>query len=482
MTRTSAKTEKSGRPSKPQRFEVDITNLNDEGIGIGQFENKEVWVTGALPGEKVLVTRQNEGQRRIIGRLQKVITRHPQRISPPCSHAKHCQGCSLVQLEYSAQLRFKKEKIQSVFSHYPSLKKAKIAEVIPAPNPLGYRTNAKLVLAKQRGKVHIGLYRRGTHEVIDIGDCPLHHPLLNKVVQVVREEVQRQKVFVYDPKTGRGLLRYLAVKVAPESEKVMVTFVTAERNFRELTHLGKWLQRKVPEVISVHQNINTSTGNVIFGRETLKLFGVPDLITQVGDIRLRISPTSFFQVNHSQAARIYQLVRDWAKLTRDEIAYDLYCGIGGIALNLAKDAAKVIGIEVMDSAVRNARENALLNKLANCDFRVGDASELLRLSKTETAPSRIVTLNPPRGGCDRKVLETAAALKPRALIYVSCNPETLARDLEILHTLGLQTEAVQPVDMFPQTPHVETVVRLHPASLKNRGHNLRSKPGGKGKS
>jgi 23S rRNA (uracil1939-C5)-methyltransferase len=204
----------------------------------------------------------------------------------------------------------------------------------------------------------------------------------------------------------------------------------------------------------------------------LKLFGVPDLITQVGDIRLRISPTSFFQVNHSQAAKIYQLVRDWAKLTGDEIAYDLYCGIGGIALNLAKGAAKVIGIEVMDSAVRNARENALLNKLKNCEFRVGDASDLLRLSKTEPAPSRIVTLNPPRGGCDHKVLETAAALKPRTLIYVSCNPETLARDLEILCTIGLQTEAVQPVDMFPQTPHVETVVRLHPVPRKK----LRSRP------
>ncbi len=203
--------------------------------------------------------------------------------------------------------------------------------------------------------------------------------------------------------------------------------------------------------------------------------GVHDLITRVGDIRLRISPTSFFQVNDLQAARIYQLVRDWAQLTRYENAFDLYCGIGGIALNLARDAAKVIGIEVMEEAVRNARENALLNNLENCDFRVGDASELLRRSEAETARECVVTLNPPRSGCDRKALETAAALSPRTIIYVSCNPETLARDLDILHTLDYQTEAAQPVDMFPQTPHVETIVRLHPADAKTDKKNAHGK-------
>ncbi len=232
MATPPAKPRKASKRSVAPLIETTIDHLNDEGIGIARFETKEVWVTGALPGEKVAVAIEHKGQRRIIGRLQKVLSRHPRRISPPCTHARHCQGCSLVQLDYSAQLSFKEEKIRRAFSSYPGLKGIKVAETLAAPNPLGYRTNAKLVFGKERGRVLIGLYRRGTHDVVDIGDCPLHHPLLNKVVQVVREEVQRQKVFVYDPKTGKGLLRHLAIKVAPDSAKVMVTFVTAERNFR----------------------------------------------------------------------------------------------------------------------------------------------------------------------------------------------------------------------------------------------------------
>ncbi len=246
----------------------------------------------------------------------------------------------------------------------------------------------------------------------------------------------------------------------------MVTFVTAERNFREVTHLAKWLKRKVPEVVSIHQNINPSAGNVIYGRETLKMLGVPDLVDAVGDIRLRISPTAFFQVNHDQAARIYDLVRRWAALAPEESAVDLYCGIGGIALNLARDAGRVIGIEAVEEAVHNARENARMNELKNCTFRAGDAAELVHELSMDVAPGAVAVVNPPRSGCDREVLEALVELEPRTLIYVSCNPETLARDLDILHGLGYRTEEVQPVDMFPQTPHVESVARLIPAKTK----------------
>ena len=471
MAKPPAKTTRTSRTRDIPSFEIDIKTLNDEGIAIGYWKNKEVWVLGALPGEKVLATWENEGQYRIIARLQKVLTANPRRMAPSCRHARDCQGCSLLQLDYPAQLRFKEEKLGRAFASYAGLKEIKIAEIMAAPEPLGYRTSAKLVFAKHRGRVRLGLYRRGTHEVVDIENCPLHHPLLNQVAHVVREEVQRQKIFVLDPQTGKGLLRYLAVKVAPESGKVMVTFVTTERNYRELNPLAKWLQRKVPEVVSVHQNLNTSSGNVIFGRETLKVLGLPDLITRLGEIRLRISPTSFLQVNHSQAARIYALVREWAHLTSEEKAFDLYCGIGGIALNLARDAGRVMGIEVLDAAVRNARENARLNHIHNCDFQAGDALELLHRQASGTTAGCVVVLNPPRGGCDRPVLEAAAALQPRTLIYVSCNPETLARDLDILHNNGLWTEIVQPVDMFPQTAHVESVARLRPLAGKSRGRS-----------
>jgi 23S rRNA (uracil1939-C5)-methyltransferase len=298
--------------------------------------------------------------------------------------------------------------------------------------------------------------------VVALNDCPLHHPLINRIIAVVREEIERQGIWVYDARKKRGLLRYMLVRVSPANNEALVTFVTAERNFREVTHLAKWLTKKVPEVVSVQQNVNSSEGNVLIGRDTLKMLGHPTLRDRVGQTRLAISPASFFQVNHEQAERIYALVHEWADLNPANLALDLYCGIGGIALKLARTAARVIGIEVVEDAVRNARDNARLNKLDNCRFIAGHAAELLEDLKGEFPPGQVITVNPPRKGVDKEVLDAVAEFKPRSIIYVSCNPETLARDLAHLDTLGYATSKVQPVDMFPQTPHVESVALIEP--------------------
>ena len=453
---------KGPRKAPARTVEVSIERLDEEGLGVGRYQGKEIVVTGAFPGEKVVASFEHEGQRRIFSRLQRVINPSPVRIPTPCPHTGHCEGCPFVQMNYRSQLQVKEERVRRALGAYPSLQSARIHPVWGAPHPLGYRTNAKLAFARERGRVTIGLYRRGTHQVTDIGRCPLHHPLINRIVAVVREEVERQDVYVYNPIRGTGLLRYLTVRVSPALGKAMVTFVTAEKNYREITHLAKWLKKKVPEVVSVQQNVNASEGTVILGRETLRILGSPDLIDQVGEIRLRISPASFFQVNHEQAARIYDQVRRWAALTAADAALDLYCGIGGIALNLAGDAGHVIGIEVVEEAVRNARENARLNGRRNCTFRAGDAAELLHDLSNELPPGATVVLNPPRSGCDPQVLQAVAELAPRALLYVSCNPQTLARDLDLLARLGFRTEEVQPVDMFPQTPHIESLARITP--------------------
>lgn len=455
---------RSGAPRKPQRppIELTIERLNDEGVGLGHFGGKEVQVAATLPGEKIALSIEHEGQYRIIGNLERVITPHPERRRPPCSHFGQCLGCSLIHLKDQAQLHFKTDRVKQALLAHASLNAVRVHEVWPAATTLGYRTTAKLAMAKDRGKVKIGLYRRGSHTVVDIDDCPLHHPLINRIVQVVKQEVERQGIYVYNPARQRGLLRYLTIRVSPTFDKAMVTFVTSEKNFREVTHLAKGLQKKVPEVVSIHQNINSSAGNVIFGRDTLKMLGAVDLIDQVGDIRLRIAPTSFFQVNNPQAARIYELVRQWTALQAEDTAIDLYCGIGGIAMNLARDAGRVIGIEVVEEAVRNARENAQMNGIQGCSFRAGDAAELVHDLTHEVPAGSVAVVNPPRGGCAPEVLEALVQLKPRTLIYVSCNPDTLARDLDLLAGLGYRTEEIQPVDMFPQTSHVESVARLVP--------------------
>lgn len=458
--------DRAGRPARPEPIEIEIKRLDDDGVGIGRHDGKDFLIAGAYPGETVTATIEAKGQFRLIGRLRKVVTAHPHRISKRCSELTSCQGCPLLCLDEAAQLEIKAIRIRGAFNHYPALRPVAIAPVWNAPEAFGYRTNAKLVFGRRRGKALLGLYRRGSHEVVDLASCPLHHPLINRIVAVVREEVEKQAVFIYNPDKGRGLLRYLLVRVSPSRNKAMVTFVVAERDLRQLPHLAKALQLKVPEVISVQQNVNATTGNVILGRDTQRLAGESDLLDQIGEIRLQLSPASFFQVNHSQATRIYQLVRQWAALTRDEVAVDLYCGIGGIALHLAKDAGRVYGIETVEEAIQNARVNARLNGLSNCVFIAAEAEEAVLDLPSELDHAEVVVLNPPRGGCDFEVLKAAAELTPRTLIYVSCNPETLARDLDRLLGLGYGAVEVQPVDMFPQTAHVETVVRLIPRPVE----------------
>ncbi|WP_305042693.1 23S rRNA (uracil(1939)-C(5))-methyltransferase RlmD [Geoalkalibacter sp.] len=446
-----------------QQLELTIEKLDEEGIGLAAWEGKRVLVPGALPGERIQAVVEHEGQRQMAARLLKRLTSAPERSRRwNCPHAEDCLGCALISMDYPAQVRFKQDKVANALAAYPRLAQTQILPLWGAEQPLGYRCTAKLVIGKERGRVSIGLYRRNTHQVVDIGQCPLHHPLINQITAVVREEIERQGVWVYNAERNSGLLRYLAVRVSPARNEAMVTFVTSERNYREVTHLAKWLVKKVPQVVSVQQNVNASTGNVILGAQTLKMLGHPALLDQVGDLRLRISPASFFQVNHPQAARIYDLVRRWAACRREDLALDLYCGIGGIAMHLARDAGQVLGIEVVEEAVRNAADNARLNQLDNCRFRAGDAAELLEDLELELPPGAVAVVNPPRKGCEPEVLKRLAALKPRMLLYVSCNPLTLARDLDLLAALGYVSEDIQPVDMFPQTPHVECVARLVP--------------------
>ena len=296
--------------------------------------------------------------------------------------------------------------------------------------------------------------------MVDIPECPLHHPLINRIAAAVREELDRRNISAYDVNHRRGLLRYVLIRVSPTYDKAMVTFVTSERNFTEVTHLAKWLQRKVPEVISVHQNVNSSSGNVIIGRETLKVLGTPDLIDLVGDVRLRLGPTSFLQVHHVQAARIYSLVRDWCDLQAGESALDLYCGVGGISLHLASKAHQVLGIETIAEAVRHAQANAKMNGFNNCKFVAGDVEAILEDDLPLTGKLGAVVVNPPRSGCTPQVLKAVAQMQPRTLVYVSCHPDSLARDLSLLVEQGFRVEQIQPVDMFPQTPHIENVARL----------------------
>ena len=454
---------KSKHAAKPRAEELTLTinKIDDDGLGLANHEGKPVIVYDALPGEEVVARVVHTGRHRIVATTLRVLKPSRDRLfKTSCPHYRSCQSCALLSWKYEAQLISKFKRVVDALAVYPNLSGTDLSRVWEAPEALGYRASAKLVVARKRGKAQVGLYRRGSHDVVDIPECPLHHPLINRIAAAVREELDRRNISAYDVNHRRGLLRYVLIRVSPTYDKAMVTFVTSERNFTEVTHLAKWLQRKVPEVISVHQNVNSSSGNVIIGRETLKVLGTPDLIDLVGDVRLRLGPTSFLQVHHVQAARIYSLVRDWCDLQAGESALDLYCGVGGISLHLASKAHQVLGIETIAEAVRHAQANAKMNGFNNCKFVAGDVEAILEDDLPLTGTLGSVVVNPPRSGCTPQVLKAVAQMQPRTLVYVSCHPDSLARDLSLLVEQGFRVEQIQPVDMFPQTPHIENVARL----------------------
>jgi len=444
-----------------QTLELAITSLNEDGFGIATHEGTRILVAGALPGETIRARVTYVGHRETFADIVKVVTRSPDRLNkPPCDKGTACDGCQLIQMSYPAQLAWKKQHVENSLRRYRTLEKVKVHDVIASPLQLNYRNSVKLVVTGKFAEPLIGIYRRNSHDVLDIGDCPLHHPLINKVVQAVKSGIKKGKVPIYNPRSEMGLLRYLLVRVSESTNRVMVVFVTAERSFNEIHHLAKHLQAAVPEVTVIDQNINGSTGNTILGQKDHFITKERLLPAAIGETRFSISPRSFFQVNSGSAGAIYEKVREWGALTGRERVLDLYCGIGGISLFLAGKAKEVLGIEVVESAVADAEKNAQLNDIRNCRFKAGDVARLLEEMRTEGENFDLVVLNPPRKGCDEQVLQQTAAIAPQKIIYVSCSPQTLSRDLHILAGLGYRTVEVQPVDMFPQTVHVEDVALL----------------------
>lgn len=451
---------KKQQPS-PETIKLTIAGLDAEGSGTAPVANRTAMVQGAFPGETVVAALEHQGRTHIYTRLVKILRRSPVRSAQPaCAKELSCLGCPLISMNYQAQLEFKQQRVEKAIGTWIPAADFSVLPVLSAPETLGYRTSAKLVFARKREQLLLGLYRRNSHDVIDISDCPVHHPLINRIATIVRDDVARQQISVYSPRHKRGLLRYLLIRVSPDNNRALVTFVSHCKDFQELPKLAKKLTKKVPEVIGVHQNINSSGGNVILGTETIKLLGHPDLIEQVGDIRLHIAPESFFQVNTRQAAAMYARIRAWAALSGKERVIDLFCGIGGIALSLAPAAQTVTGIEVVPEAVRNAKANADLNGLANCRFIAGDATTELQYLAAAGPAADLITVNPPRKGCGEELIKQLLCLQPVQIIYISCDPDSLGRDLKQFLAGGYRIKCLQPVDMFPQTAHIETMVQL----------------------
>ncbi|NGX38317.1 MAG: 23S rRNA (uracil-C(5))-methyltransferase RlmCD [Chlamydiae bacterium] len=413
-----------------QKIEIPIHRLGVSGEGVGDFESFTMFVDGALPGEIILgiVTeiRKNFGRAKIL----EITKSSPHRVKPICPLFGRCGGCQIMHLEYEKQLEAKRQRILDALQRIGKLE-VEVNPCHPSPMPLAYRN--KIQLPVKEGK--IGLYTKGSHEVIDVEKCYIHCSLGEKVYEWIRSFPEVQK------------FQHLLIRTAVKTGEVLLVFVTEEAFIP---------QDIPPEVKGIVQCINRSKGNRILGQEFRTLWGREWIKEILHGLQFRISAASFFQINPFQAENLYSQVVDFAELTGNEIVLDSYCGVGTLALILAKGAKKIIGVESVPESIEDAKANAKLNKIENVEFFCERAEEFRpTLDKVDVA-----VVNPPRKGCEQNFLEVLAKIRPKRIVYVSCDPATMARDVSFLVSQGYRVSQIQPFDMFPQTSHVECVVQL----------------------
>ncbi len=444
---------------KGKAYTIAIQSLGTSGEGVGKVDTFTVFVRGALPGEEVRVQIEDAKKTYASGQLLKIVRKSGDRVEPVCPIYEDCGGCQLQHLGYMAQLKVKRQQVIDAVTRIGKIPDAYVEPTIGAVSPWNYRNKMQFPVGREKGKTIIGCFARGSHRIIDTEDCHIQKQGNNEIVNAVRDVAAELHISVYDEDRHTGVLRHVVGRVGLGDE-LMVCLVTAVEHLPREREFVKLLRAKLPNLVSVQQNIQTYHNNVIMGRETKLLWGKPTILDRIGRLKFHISPRSFFQVNTEQAEVLYRKALEFANLHGGETVIDAYCGTGTISLFLAQKAAKVYGIEIVKPAIEDAKRNARDNHVKNAEFLVGDATRVMPQLYRQGVRPDVIVVDPPRAGCTPIVLKTFAEMNPERIVYVSCNPASLARDLAILASLGYHPQKIQPVDMFPQTSHVETVVCL----------------------
>ena len=454
-----------------QILEIEISDLNSDGEGVGRWRERVVFAPDTAPGDRIRVRLTQVKPTFAFGKCLQIIQPSPNRVRPACIVADKCGGCQWQVVSYPAQLKAKQHQVEAALQRIGGVTPSSpgdptsvvIDPILAAPNPLAYRNKATYPLAlSNQGKVQAGYYRKGTHQIVNLNQCPVQDDRLNPLLAGVKQDIQQQGWRVYDEKTRQGCLRHISLRVGRRSGQILLTLVSAQRRIQNLEpQAQRWLT-EYPGLVGVALNYNPRHTNTVFGSETTCIVGQGYLEEQFAGLQFRIQPTTFFQIFTEQAERLLSVILEELALNESENIVDAYCGIGAMTLPLAKYARHCIGLEVYPKSVEQAQLNAELNGLTNVTFQIG-AVEALLPSVPQLLPGRldIVLLDPPRKGCAPAVIDSLLALHPPRIVYVSCNPATLARDLKRLcDEGGYQLKRVQPVDFFPQTSHVECVAFL----------------------
>jgi len=458
---------------KNRDYVVDIKDMTHEGQGVGRIDGLAVFTDGVLAGEQVELKIIKLKKSYAVGKLLKVLRPSPDRVDPFCGVFRRCGGCSLQHMDYNAQLAFKTKLVRDSLERIGGLKDVKVRDTIGMKQPYNFRNKAQYPVTSADGKIVTGFYAPRSHEVIGSDECRIQNMESDRVRKLVAGFMMEKGIPAYDENTGKGLVRHIMTRVGFNTGEIMVVLVI---NGDTLPHAGELAQRLVDEtaqssgssmVKSVYLNVNTDNTNVILGDRNILVYGNESITEKIGNYSFMISPGSFFQVNTAQTEVLYSKVLEFAGLNGSETVFDLYCGIGTISLFLSSRAKIVYGVEVVKAAVKDARRNAKLNGVDNVEFIEGEAEKAVPDLYRKGIHADVVVLDPPRKGCDESLLQLIAAdMQPDRIVYVSCNPATLARDLKYLDAQGYEALEAQPVDLFPWTGHVECVTLM--TNVKNK--------------
>lgn len=443
---------------KNQIVDLEITDLSYEAMGVAHLDGLTVFVNNALPGELVAAKILKVKHHFAFAKIEEIKKESPYRSKVALRQWVQTGLASLAHLDYSQQLLFKRQQVVNLL-HKQGFDDVKVPATLPSPEETGYRNKSQVPVRTVHGKLEIGFFRRHSHDLVPLTNFFTTDPGIDKVLVKVRDILRKNKVPAYDELHHKGEVRYLDVRRSKASGDIMVILVCLHKTFSQLKKVVKEISQ-IDHVVSVILNHNPAKTNVILGNHDYLLWGQPQITDKIGELSFKISPRSFFQINSLQTPRLYNLAIEKAQLTPDDLVIDAYSGIGTIGLSVAKHVKSVRGVEIVEPAVEDAKENARLNGITNAEYFVGKAEKLMPHWAESGLKPDVIFVDPPRKGLAPEFIEAAVKTAPKKVVYVSCNPATLVRDLALFRDAGYEFDEIDPVDMFPQTPHVESVTVL----------------------
>lgn len=445
---------------KNEIYKTTITGMTTEGSGVGRINGTAVFITNTAVDDviktKIIKTSKNYA----IGRLEEIITPSPTRIKPDCKYFSQCGGCTYRHITYKSECEIKHQRVKDAVTRIGGFENLEVKPIVSGNSRNYYRNKAQLPIGiDNKGNLVMGFYAYHSHRIVNSTNCNLQPPVFSEICEIVRQWAIENKITPYNESNHTGLLRHLYIRQAEVTGEIMVCLVI---NGNSISHTDILTNRlkKIEGFKSLQLNVNKEKTNVILGKKCITLYGDNYITDILCGLKFNISPLSFYQVNRTQAEKLYSIAQSYAQLNTDDVLLDLYCGTGTIGLSMASRVKKLIGVEVIPQAIENAKRNAKLNHINNAEFICGDATKAAKSLENRGIKPSVIIVDPPRKGCDKQLIEIISNMSPNRVVYVSCDSATMARDIKVFNEYGYTPQEVTPVDMFPGTAHVETVVKL----------------------